>query len=209
MLAIFLLANCHPSVPDTLSSADNFCLFFVRSAPRMLGWDVPAHELVHIPEHWLSFPEPEHSMQYMLGLIYIGLTFVALTGNGLVIWIFSSCVFHPNFVTIFLLIKKLGQSHFGRRLTCSWWTWPSPTSWWCWKRQFSFTTRSTTASRWASSTARSSPPSAQWVASCSQPPTSALLMTDIGIIIKYKKKKQNWCWPQIQRHLHFIDWPLK
>jgi r-opsin len=65
----------------------------------MLGWDVPAHELVHIPEHWLSFPEPEHSMQYMLGLVYIGLTFVALIGNGLVIWIFSSCVFfHLNFV---------------------------------------------------------------------------------------------------------------
>lgn len=62
----------------------------VRSATRMLGWDVPAHELAHIPEHWLSFPEPDHSMQYMLGLFYIGLTVVALTGNGLVIWIFSS-----------------------------------------------------------------------------------------------------------------------
>ncbi|XP_059489071.1 opsin, ultraviolet-sensitive [Neocloeon triangulifer] len=61
-----------------------------RSAPRMLAWNVPSHELVNIPEHWLSYPEPDPSWHYMLALIYIGLTIVALTGNGLVIWIFGT-----------------------------------------------------------------------------------------------------------------------
>ncbi|CAB3363334.1 Hypothetical predicted protein [Cloeon dipterum] len=61
-----------------------------RSAPRMLGWNVPQHELASIPEHWFQFPEPDPSLQYMLGLLYIGFTFFSLTGNGLVIWIFST-----------------------------------------------------------------------------------------------------------------------
>ncbi|KAF4525364.1 Short Wavelength Sensitive Opsin Ultraviolet [Ephemera danica] len=56
----------------------------------MLGSNVAAHEIHHIPEHWFSYPEPDASLHYLLGLIYIFLTFFALTGNGLVIWVFSS-----------------------------------------------------------------------------------------------------------------------
>lgn len=58
--------------------------------PRLLGWDVPAEELVHIPEHWLVYPEPNPSLHYLLAIVYILFTFVALFGNGLVIWIFCS-----------------------------------------------------------------------------------------------------------------------
>jgi r-opsin len=65
----------------------------VSGAPgetRMLGWNVPADELRYIPEHWLQYPEPEASMHYLLGILYIAFTFFALTGNGLVIWIFTA-----------------------------------------------------------------------------------------------------------------------
>ncbi|XP_006624058.1 opsin, ultraviolet-sensitive [Apis laboriosa] len=58
--------------------------------PRLLGWNVPAEELVHIPEHWLVYPEPNPSLHYLLALLYILFTFLALLGNGLVIWIFCA-----------------------------------------------------------------------------------------------------------------------
>jgi r-opsin len=56
----------------------------------MLGWNVPPEDLKQIPEHWLSFEEPEASLHYLLGLLYIAFTFCSLTGNGLVIWVFSA-----------------------------------------------------------------------------------------------------------------------
>lgn len=59
-------------------------------APRLLGWNVPPEELVHIPEHWLVYPEPNPSLHYLLALLYVLFTFIALLGNGLVIWIFCS-----------------------------------------------------------------------------------------------------------------------
>ncbi|XP_052861519.1 opsin, ultraviolet-sensitive-like isoform X2 [Anopheles cruzii] len=57
---------------------------------RYLGWNVPPEELVHIPEHWLQYAEPEASLHYLLGLLYIAFTVFSLIGNGLVIWIFVS-----------------------------------------------------------------------------------------------------------------------
>lgn len=57
---------------------------------HLLGWNVPAEDLHTIPEHWLSQYEPPASMHYLLGLLYIAFTILALTGNGLVIWVFSS-----------------------------------------------------------------------------------------------------------------------
>nr|CAD7454220.1 unnamed protein product [Timema tahoe] len=63
---------------------------FCRVAPRMLGWNVPAEELVHIPEHWMSYPEPNPLYHYTLALLYTVFCFVAVIGNGLVIWIFTS-----------------------------------------------------------------------------------------------------------------------
>jgi len=56
---------------------------------RLLGWNVSPEELKQIPEHWLSFHEPEASLHYLLGLLYIAFTVFALTGNGLVIWVFT------------------------------------------------------------------------------------------------------------------------
>ncbi|EEZ99536.2 opsin, ultraviolet-sensitive isoform X1 [Tribolium castaneum] len=55
-----------------------------------LGWNVPKDELIHIPQHWLVYPEPEASMHFLLALIYIGFFIMATIGNGLVIWIFST-----------------------------------------------------------------------------------------------------------------------
>nr|ALB48847.1 UV opsin [Photinus consanguineus] len=57
---------------------------------RLLGWNVPPSELIHIPVHWLSYPEPEASIHYLLGLVYIFMLTMGIVGNGLVIWIFST-----------------------------------------------------------------------------------------------------------------------
>ncbi|XP_070490337.1 opsin, ultraviolet-sensitive-like [Chironomus tepperi] len=58
--------------------------------PKMLGWNVAPEDLKQIPEHWLSYEEPEASLHYLLGLLYIAFTFCSLTGNGLVIWVFTA-----------------------------------------------------------------------------------------------------------------------
>nr|APY20656.1 ultraviolet sensitive opsin [Priacma serrata] len=65
-------------------------IFPEPSTEHLLAWNVPPSELVHIPEHWLTYPEPEASIHYLLGLLYIVFFFVACIGNGLVIWVFSS-----------------------------------------------------------------------------------------------------------------------
>lgn len=57
---------------------------------RLLGWNVAPEDLKQIPEHWLSFQEPEASLHYLLALLYIAFTVLSLTGNGLVIWVFSA-----------------------------------------------------------------------------------------------------------------------
>ncbi|KNC21061.1 Opsin Rh3 [Lucilia cuprina] len=57
---------------------------------RLLGWDVPPDEIRHIPEHWLQFQEPPESMHYLLGMLYIFFTILSITGNGLVIWVFTA-----------------------------------------------------------------------------------------------------------------------
>ncbi|XP_044736045.1 opsin, ultraviolet-sensitive-like [Chrysoperla carnea] len=57
---------------------------------HLLGWNVPPEELIHIPEHWLTYQEPPASVNYLLGLLYIFFFFASIIGNGLVIWIFSS-----------------------------------------------------------------------------------------------------------------------
>lgn len=54
----------------------------------MLGWNLPAEDLIHIPEHWLMYPEPSPLSHYYLAFMYTLFTILALVGNGLVIWIF-------------------------------------------------------------------------------------------------------------------------
>lgn len=58
---------------------------------RLLGWNVPPEELSTIPEHWLTQNEPNASLHYLLGTLYVAFTIVALIGNGLVLWIFTWC----------------------------------------------------------------------------------------------------------------------
>nr|APY20547.1 ultraviolet sensitive opsin 2 [Adalia bipunctata] len=55
-----------------------------------LGWNIPPEELIRIPEHWLSYMEPPASMHLLLGMIYIAFFIMAITGNGLVLWVFTS-----------------------------------------------------------------------------------------------------------------------
>ncbi|XP_055689643.1 opsin, ultraviolet-sensitive-like [Lutzomyia longipalpis] len=57
---------------------------------HLLAWNVPPKDLKQIPEHWLTYEEPEASLHYLLGLVYIMFTVAALTGNGLVLWVFGS-----------------------------------------------------------------------------------------------------------------------
>lgn len=59
---------------------------------HLLGWNVSPEELPSIPDHWLSQAEPNHSVHYLLGTLYIAFFFVAIIGNGLVLWVFTSYV---------------------------------------------------------------------------------------------------------------------
>lgn len=75
--------------------SDNFTAMLrpearLSAETRYLGWNVAPEDLPHIPEHWLKYPEPEASLHFLLGLLYIAFTVFALVGNGLVIWVFSS-----------------------------------------------------------------------------------------------------------------------
>ncbi|XP_054286216.1 opsin, ultraviolet-sensitive-like [Macrosteles quadrilineatus] len=71
-----------------LSSPVAMARMGLGGGPRMLGWNVPTEELVHIPQHWLKYQAPEAMQHYMLGFIYVFFMIIALVGNGLVIWIF-------------------------------------------------------------------------------------------------------------------------
>ena len=77
-----------------MSLADNFTSVLHPEARvsevKYLGWNVAPEDLPHIPEHWLKYPEPEASLHYLLGLLYIAFTVLSLTGNGLVLWVFSA-----------------------------------------------------------------------------------------------------------------------
>jgi len=55
---------------------------------RLLGWNLSPEDLVHIPDHWLKYPEPSSLSHYYLAFMYTFFTIFALVGNGLVIWIF-------------------------------------------------------------------------------------------------------------------------
>ncbi|XP_055840462.1 opsin Rh3 isoform X3 [Episyrphus balteatus] len=57
---------------------------------RLIGWNVPPEELQHIPDHWLKYPEPPESLNYLLGLLYIFFFIMATAGNGVVIYVFCS-----------------------------------------------------------------------------------------------------------------------
>lgn len=68
----------------------NNCFRVAESGVHMLAWNVPPSELIHIPEHWLKYPEPAASVHYLLAIVYIGFFVASLVGNGLVMWVFSS-----------------------------------------------------------------------------------------------------------------------
>jgi r-opsin len=57
---------------------------------KNLGWNVSPEDRVQIPEHWLSYPEPEASIHYLLAILCIAFIIVGSIGNGLVIWVFTA-----------------------------------------------------------------------------------------------------------------------
>ncbi|XP_045510437.1 opsin-3-like [Colias croceus] len=57
---------------------------------HMLGWNIPEEHRHLVHEHWRQFPDVDRSSHYLLALIYTILTISSVTGNGLVIWIFST-----------------------------------------------------------------------------------------------------------------------
>jgi r-opsin len=58
----------------------------------ILGWNFPPEhqELVH--PHWRNFVAPSKYWHFGLALIYLMLMTMSFLGNGIVIWIFSTCV---------------------------------------------------------------------------------------------------------------------
>ncbi|KAJ8983472.1 hypothetical protein NQ317_014930 [Molorchus minor] len=68
-----------------------------------LGWNIPPEDLIHIPEHWLMFPEPDYSLHMLLGMVYIFFFLASMIGNGLVLWIFlhqKACVLPSNMFVV-------------------------------------------------------------------------------------------------------------
>ncbi|XP_056641729.1 opsin, ultraviolet-sensitive-like [Diorhabda carinulata] len=55
-----------------------------------IGWNVDPEDLIHIPKHWQLYPDPDKSLHFLLGMIYVFLWFAATIGNGMVLWIFTS-----------------------------------------------------------------------------------------------------------------------
>nr|WIU64933.1 UVS opsin [Gonodactylaceus falcatus] len=64
--------------------------FASRYEVKMLGWNTPPEYMDHVSPYWKTFEAPNPFLHYMLGVFYIFFMFAALTGNGVVIWVFSS-----------------------------------------------------------------------------------------------------------------------
>nr|APY20598.1 ultraviolet sensitive opsin [Cylas puncticollis] len=58
--------------------------------PHNLGWNLDPDDLVHVPEHWLMYPEPDKSLHLLLGMVYVFFFVASVVGNGVVLWIFST-----------------------------------------------------------------------------------------------------------------------
>lgn len=62
-----------------------------RSERKMMGWNTPDDYMSHVHPYWKTFEAPNPFLHYTLGFFYIIFMFCALAGNGVVIWIFTSC----------------------------------------------------------------------------------------------------------------------
>ncbi|KAK7063127.1 Melanopsin [Halocaridina rubra] len=81
-------ATLHPSLPAAFTAGN--AVADSRYEVRMLGWNTPPEYMDYVSPHWKSFEAPNPFLHYMLGVFYIFFMFAALTGNGVVIWVFSS-----------------------------------------------------------------------------------------------------------------------
>nr|ADN96746.1 blue-sensitive visual pigment [Eueides vibilia] len=57
---------------------------------HMLGWNIPEEHQDLVHEHWRNFPAVSKYAHLVLALIYTFLLLASISGNGIVIWIFST-----------------------------------------------------------------------------------------------------------------------
>ncbi|XP_068618265.1 opsin-3 [Battus philenor] len=57
---------------------------------HMMGWNIPEEHQNMVHEHWRNYPAVNKYYHLVLALIYTMLMITSLTGNGIVIWIFST-----------------------------------------------------------------------------------------------------------------------
>nr|QPZ55120.1 BRh2 [Eumaeus atala] len=61
-----------------------------ESDEHVLGWNYPEEYHFMVQEHWRSYPAISKYWHYGLAFIYTMLFLASITGNGIVIWIFST-----------------------------------------------------------------------------------------------------------------------
>ncbi|EEB10005.1 class A rhodopsin-like G-protein coupled receptor GPRop2, putative [Pediculus humanus corporis] len=78
----------------TTESENNISLSYYQpfriDKEESLIWNVDPSELVHIPDHWFNFSAPHPLSNYLLGFLYFIFFVISCTGNGIVIWIFTT-----------------------------------------------------------------------------------------------------------------------
>lgn len=67
-----------------------FYLFHALYSLNKLGYNLPLEEMFLVHPHWLEYQAPPYFLHILLAMIYIILMVTSITGNGIVIWIFST-----------------------------------------------------------------------------------------------------------------------
>lgn len=57
---------------------------------KLLGWNLSPAEIDLVHPYWSQFEAPPYFAHLLLALIYFILMICSFTGNGLVLWIFST-----------------------------------------------------------------------------------------------------------------------
>jgi hypothetical protein len=61
-----------------------------HQAKHYLGYNLPPEDLGLLHPHWQTFEAPPFYYHLLLALIYFFLLVISASGNGIVVWIFST-----------------------------------------------------------------------------------------------------------------------